>query len=143
MKSICSIVDLHFFKFLLYNSDPVIQIHYPLFFRFFSHIDYYRLLSRFSFAIQQVPVDHLPIPYIIAYICQSQLPIPSSYPHISTLVIISLFLKSVSLFCKFFCIIFLDSTSIIWCLSFSVWLNFTLRYCLVHFFASFNLKWRL
>ena len=32
---------------------------YPFFFRFFSHINYYRILSRVPWAIQQVFVDYL------------------------------------------------------------------------------------
>ena len=45
--------------YLIYNVvfevyRQVIQLHniYPLFFRFFSHIDYYRILSRVPYAIQ-------------------------------------------------------------------------------------------
>ena len=32
---------------------------YLFFFRFFSYISYYRILSGFPFAIQQIPVDYL------------------------------------------------------------------------------------
>ena len=32
---------------------------YPLFLRFFSHIDHYRLLSRFSYALYQVLTSYL------------------------------------------------------------------------------------
>ena len=46
-------------SFLLYHK--VIQIYiypYPLFFRFFSHIGYHRVLGRAPCATQRVPIDH-------------------------------------------------------------------------------------
>ena len=41
------------------HSDSVIHIHILIFFRLFSHIDYYRILSRVPCAIQKVLVVYL------------------------------------------------------------------------------------
>ena len=41
------------------QSESVIHIHISLFFRFFSHIGHYRVLSRVPCAIQQVLISYL------------------------------------------------------------------------------------
>ena len=47
-------------QFLLYSKVNQLYVYiYPLFFRFFSHVVYYRILSRVPCAIQQVLVDYL------------------------------------------------------------------------------------
>ena len=47
-------------QFQAYNKVIQSYIHiYPFFFRFFSHIGYYRILSRVPCALQQVLVDYL------------------------------------------------------------------------------------
>ena len=47
-------------SFLLYSRLSQLHIYiYPLFFRFFSHIGHYRVLSRVPCAIQQVLVSYL------------------------------------------------------------------------------------
>ena len=48
--------------FAVQQSNSIIYIYiyiyaYPFFFRFFSHIGYYRILSRIPFEIQQVLID--------------------------------------------------------------------------------------
>ena len=60
-KLIFIIVDLQCcIIFLLYNRVNLLYIHiYPLFFRFYSHIGHYRVLSRVPCAVQQVLISHL------------------------------------------------------------------------------------
>ena len=61
-----SLLTMH--QFQVYSK--VIQLYiymYPFFFKFFSHLDYYRVLSRVPCAIQQVLVGYLL--YTIGFIC--------------------------------------------------------------------------
>ena len=47
-------------QFQVYSKVTQLYIYiYPFFFRYFSHIGYYRILSRVPCAIQQVLVDYL------------------------------------------------------------------------------------
>ena len=47
-------------QFLLYSRMNQLYIHiYPLFFRFFSHIGHYRVLSRVPCAIEQLLISYL------------------------------------------------------------------------------------
>ena len=68
---------------------------YPLFFRFYSHIGHYRVLSSISCAIQQIL--QLSVLYKVVCICQSQSP-SLSLPPLSPLVTVSSFSVSVHLF---------------------------------------------
>ena len=84
-------------QFQMYRK--VIQLYiyiYLFFFRFFSHICYYKVLSRFPCAVQQVFVDYLFYMQQCVYVNPNLLIYPSRY--LSPLVTISLFPKSVSLF---------------------------------------------
>ena len=60
-KLIFIIVDLQCcIIFLLYNRVNLLYIHiYPLFFRFYSHIGHYRVLSRVPCAVQQILISYL------------------------------------------------------------------------------------
>ena len=74
-----------------------IYIHthtYIYFFTLFSHLDYYRVLSRFPCAVQQVPVGYFKYSSVYMSVPNSQ-PVPT--PHPSPLVTINSFSKSVSL----------------------------------------------
>ena len=65
-------------------------------FRFFSHIGYYRALSRVPCAQQQVHVDYL---FLYIGVClYPKLLIYGSSHHVFPSVTVSLFLKSVNLF---------------------------------------------
>ena len=76
---------------LSHQGSPYIYIIF--FFRFFSHIGYYRILSRVPCGLWQVLVGYL---FHIQQ-CVSQVP-NLSLPHIFPLVTIGLFSKSVNLF---------------------------------------------
>ena len=131
-----------FFKVLLKSScftrswysllcNNVIQLRmytHPFFFRFFSHIDYHRIMGGVPYAVQQVPVSqsfHI-IPYLIMCIWQSQTP---NLFQLSPLVIVNLFSKIVSLFLfankfRFYPLVKVPRRSdVIWYLSFSAWLT--------------------
>ena len=66
---------------LSYQYSKVVQLYiyvYPFFFRCFSNVGYYRILSRITCAIQKVLADYL---YIVMVnpqllICPSSLPFP-------------------------------------------------------------------
>ena len=66
---------------MLYNKVVQLYIHtHPIHFRFFSHMDYYRILGRVLCAIQQVPVGqsfHIPQ---CAYACPKPPVHPFSLP---------------------------------------------------------------
>ena len=83
---------------------------HPSLFRLFSHIIYYRILSWFPYAMQQVLVDD--VFYIQKCICVNpKLLIYPSRPHLSPQVTISLISESMSLFVfvnKLLCIIFIE-----------------------------------
>ena len=94
-------------QFLQYSKVTQLYIYiYPLFFRFYSHMCHYRVLSRVPCAIQQV--------LIICFIqwCVYVNPNLPVYPHLSPLVTISLFSTSVTPFLlnRLICTVFLDST---------------------------------
>ena len=112
-----------FFKFnfigvqLIYNvilvsgvwqNESVMHINTSI---LFPYLGYYKLLSRFSCAVQQVLFNY-PF-YTIVCICYSHFPnfsLPT--PTVSSMITIRLVVESVS-FCflnEFFCIILLDST---------------------------------
>ena len=112
-KLIFIIVDLQCcIIFLLYNRVNLLYIHiYPLFFRFYSHIGHYRVLSRVPCAVQQVLVVYL------FYVCQwisinakfliyPPLPFPFRYSLVCFLCL-SYYFCFVN---KFICFIFLDPT---------------------------------
>ena len=87
-------------KFQVYSKVNRLYVYiYPLFFRFFSHIGHYRVLSRVPCAIQQVLICYLFYIQQCVYVSPN-LPIyPSaSYP----LVTISLFSVSVTLLLFYF-----------------------------------------
>ena len=94
-----SIFDTYFFSFK--KNDSVIHIHiYVFFFRFLSIIDYYMILNIFPCVIQYPSC--LSTLCITVCICQSQTPNLSLPAPLFSLVTISLFSVSVSLFlfCK-------------------------------------------
>ena len=103
-------VDMPIHNQLIYNvlvsfiqpSNSVMHTYMYLFFiSVFSHIGYYRILSRVPSAVQWVLVGYLS--YILQYIyVHAKLLIYPSPSHISPLVTVILFLISVSLFllCK-------------------------------------------
>ena len=99
------------YQFLLYSKVNHLYIYiYLLFFRFYSHIGHYRVLSRVACAIQQVLISYLFYIQQCVFV-NPNLPI---YPISSSpLVTISLFSTSVTLFlfCKQVHLYhFLDST---------------------------------
>ena len=80
--------------FQVYSKVIQLHIYTYLFFKFFPHLDYYRILSRAPCAIQQALVGCL------SYISQCVYINPNlSFPyHLSPSVTVSLFSKSVSLY---------------------------------------------
>ena len=82
-------------NFQVYSKANQLCINiYPFLFRFFSHVGYYIVLSRFHYAIQQVIVTY-PFFYIVVCVRPSYPP-NAPPPHISPLVTINLVLKSLS-----------------------------------------------
>ena len=81
------------------QSESVIHYIYPLFFRFFSHIGHYRVLSRVPCAIQQVLISYLCFlidlywsiiasQYCVSFCCTTKRNQPYAYtrPHIPSLL---------------------------------------------------------
>ena len=80
-------------------TKKVIQLHiYTHPFRFFSHIDYHRIVGRVPCAIQQVPPSQSSSIPECAYTNVKWPVHPSLHTHLSPLVTISLFAKSVICF---------------------------------------------
>ena len=92
--SIIPLYSLFLYSFLLAYSgftilclfqvcSKVIQLYmytYPFFFRFFSHLGYYRILSRVLCVIQQVLVDYLFYIQQCVYVNPKLLIYPSPLP---------------------------------------------------------------
>ena len=108
--------------------SKVSQLHIsmdPLFFRFFSHMGHYGSIE-YSSLCYTLSSYWLSILYVVVCICESQSPNLSLSPCHSSLVIISLFSTSVTLFLKTFLPVFVQMSF------FSMRLIFTLYLKLQH-----------